>query len=276
MLALYVAALGYLYTQQQKLEYHPKANLDEPASVGLVDVQRINIDTRDDQHLVAWYKKPQPLHPTILYFHGNTGNLADLKSRIGLLTDRGDGLLAVDYRGFGASSGAPTEAGLILDGEAAYEALLAREIGLKHIVIYGHSLGSGVAVAVAARHRVAALVLEAPFTSAADVAQAQYWEFPVRTLMRDQFHSDQRIGAVQSPILILHDVGDPTVPYRFGQKLFELAPEPKTFLKVPVTSHDVLLTAGVNDQVQAWLAAHVPLAPDDPTGTGAGSPDTLE
>src|SRR5487761_2289605 len=166
VLVLYLAALGYLYTQQQRLEYHPKANPDEPASVGLSDVKRLNIDTRDDQHLVAWYKKPQPLHPTILYFHGNTGNLADLKARIILLTDRGDGLLAVDYRGFGASSGTPNEAGLILDGEAAYEALLAREIGLKHIVIYGHSLGTGVAVALAARHRVAALVLEAPFTSA--------------------------------------------------------------------------------------------------------------
>ncbi len=269
LLGLYIAACAFLYFDQQHLEYAPVASTDQPGDYGLTDFKRLTLSTPDNQTLIAWYKKAAPLHPTILYLHGNAGNLGEFAKRYKILSANGDGVLAVDYRGFGASTGAPDETGLITDGEAAYNALIAREIGLSHIIIYGHSLGSGVAVALAARHKVAALVLEAPFSSAVDVGAFRYPEFPVRDLMRDQFRSDLRIAKVTSPILIMHGTADKTVPYQFGKRLFDLAPQPKDMLTFPGDGHDLLPAPGVADKLEAWLTAHVPLSAPDPTGTGS-------
>lgn len=266
---LYVAACAFLYFDQQHLEYKPVASSDQPGDFGLPDFKRLTLKTSDGQTLIAWYKKAAPMHATILYLHGNAGNLGEFAKRYRLLDANGDGVLAVDYRGFGASTGAPDEKGLIKDGQAAYDALISREIGLSHIIIYGHSLGSGVAVALAARHKVAALVLEAPFSSAVDVGAFRYPEFPVRDLMRDQFRSDLAIVKVKSPILILHGTADKTVPYQFGKRLYDLAPEPKDMFTFPGGSHDLLPSPGVAPKLEAWLSAHVPLSAADPTGTGS-------
>lgn len=269
LLGLYIAACAFLYFDQQHLEYKPVASTDRPGDFGLPDFKRLMLKTSDGQTLIAWYKKAAPMHATILYLHGNAGNLGEFAKRYKLLGAQGDGVLAVDYRGFGASTGAPNENGLILDGQAAYDALISREIGLNHIIIYGHSLGSGVAVALAARHKVAALVLEAPFSSAVDIAAYRYPEFPVRVLMRDQFRSDLRIGKVKSPILIMHGTADQTVPYQFGKRLYDLAPEPKDMFTFPGDTHDLLPAPGVALKLEVWLTAHVPLSAADPTGTGS-------
>ncbi|MBV1706031.1 MAG: alpha/beta hydrolase [Hyphomicrobiales bacterium] len=269
LLGLYVAACAFLYFDQQHLEYTPVASTDQPRDYGLKGFERLTLTTSDNQTLIAWYKKAAPLHPTLLYLHGNLGNLGEFANRYKILSANGDGVLAVDYRGFGASTGSPTEPGLIIDGETAYNALIAREIGLSHIIIYGHSLGSGIAVALAARHRVAALVLEAPFSSAVDVGAYRYPEFPVRDLMRDQFRSDLRIGKVKCPILIMHGTDDKTVPYQFGKRLFDLAPQPKDMFTFPGDGHDLLPAPGVAGKLEAWLSARVPLSVPDPTGTGS-------
>ena len=255
---LYCLALGALIWFQRDAMYFPQALDTTPAKAGFEGAESFTLNTSDNQHLVAWHKRAKPGKPTILYFYGNGGVLARMSPRFNALTDGGNGLMAVDYRGYGGSTGQPTEEGLLLDGEAAYIHLLAEGVPPDRIVVYGESLGSGVAVALAARHRPASLILEAPFSSAVDVAAGRYWMFPVRALMRDQFRSDLRIKDVLAPILILHGENDDVVPVKFGRRLFNLAPFPKEFMGIPGSGHALLLLPGVAARVKDWLAGTLP------------------
>jgi fermentation-respiration switch protein FrsA (DUF1100 family) len=165
----------------------------------------------------------------------------------------GTGLVGVDYRGYGGSTGQPTERGLMIDAETAY-AFAAARYPAARIAVWGESLGTGVAVALAAERPVGRLVLEAPFTSTADIAALHYPYVPVHWLMKDQFRSDEKIGAVKAPLLVLHGGRDPIVPIRFGERLFELAHEPKRFVRFPDGEHENLDQFGALDAVKAFLA----------------------
>src|SRR5262249_5392530 len=156
-----------------------------------------------------------------LYFHGNGGALRYRVDRFRRLITDGIGLVALEYRGYGGSSGSPSEAGVIAHAQAAASVSAARLPG-PQILPSGASLGSGVAVALAAERPVGRVILEAPFTSAVAVAATHYWYMPVRLLMSDQYRSDKRIGKVTAPVLILHGKRDAVVPYAMGEKLFEL------------------------------------------------------
>jgi uncharacterized protein len=147
------------------------------------------------------------------------------------------GLLAIEYRGYASSTGSPSERGLKLDGEAAYAAAIASGVAPERIVPLGESLGSGIAIALAARHKIGALVLDSPYSSIADVAAAVYWFVPVRALLRDPFRNDLLIGSVEAPTLIVHGTKDGVVPIRFGEKLFALANQPKEFWRVEGAAH---------------------------------------
>ena len=167
----------------------------------------------------------------------------------------GMGLLAIEYRGYASSTGSPSERGLKLDGEAAYSAAIASGVGPEHIVALGESLGSGVAVALAARHKIGALVLDSPYSSIADVAAAAYWFVPVRALLRDPFRNEVLIGSVKAPTLIVHGTKDGVVPIRFGEKLFALANPPKAFWRVEGAGH---LAMGERlADVLSWIAQTV-------------------
>jgi fermentation-respiration switch protein FrsA (DUF1100 family) len=155
------------------------------------------------------------------------------------LTTDGSGLVALSYRGYGGSSGRPTEAGLVNDALAAYAFACARYQPAR-IVLWGESLGSGVAVALAAEYPVGHVILEAPFTSAADVGAGHYWFVPVRLLMKDQFRSDLRIGKVTAPVLVLHGDRDYVVPIALGERLYALIDAPKRFVRFPGVGHDGL------------------------------------
>jgi uncharacterized protein len=235
--------------------YFPDTTRVIPEAVGLVGASEVALAASDGTTLVAWYKPPREECRSLLYFQGNGGNLAGRVDRFKALTADGDGLLALSYRGYGGSAGTPTEDGLLRDGEAAYEALVSRAGTPERIVVIGESLGTGIAVAVAAKHKVAALVLEAPYSATVDVAAARYWMFPVRLLMRDQMRSDKRIADVHCPILMLHGEADGVIPIRFGEGLFSLANEPKQFIRVPGAGHQVMHVPGVMEKIEAWLAA---------------------
>jgi fermentation-respiration switch protein FrsA (DUF1100 family) len=166
----------------------------------------------------------------------------------------GAGLIALSYRGYMGSSGSPTEAGLLRDAEAAYR-FAADRYPPERIALWGHSLGSGVAVALAATRAVARVILEAPFTSTADVAQRMFPIVPVRWLMRDQFRSDQRVGAVTAPILMLHGARDLVVPIAQGERLFALANEPKRFVRYEAGGHDDLEIHGAGAEARRFIAA---------------------
>ena len=161
------------------------------------------------------------------------------------------------------STGTPTEDGLSRDAEAAYQFAVSR-YSWDRIALWGHSLGSGVAVALAATHPVDKLILEAPFSSTADVAASMFPVVPARWLMHDQYHSERRIGAVKTSILILHGERDVVVPIRFGERLFALAPEPKRFVRYPAGGHDDLDAYGAGAEARRFIAEANPAVPAEP------------
>ncbi len=248
----YFGALALLYFAQRALMYFPDRTQTPPAAAGLRAAETVLLDTPDGERIVAWHVPPQGERPLVLYLHGNGGSLSDRAERFRTLTADGTGLVAIDYRGYGGSSGRPTEAGLVIDAETAY-AFAAARYPMQRIAIWGESLGTGVAVALAAERPAGRLVLEAPFTSTVDLAARQYPIVPVRWLMKDQFRSDLRIAKVQAPLLILHGERDPVVPIAYGERLFALAHEPKRMVRFPEGEHENLDRYGALPVVKAFL-----------------------
>ncbi len=253
--AFYLAAIASLGLFQRRLQYFPDTRLVSPQEAGLTGVEDLRLVAADGETLVAWHVPPKDDRPLILYFHGNGGALVDRVPRFRALAAKGYGFLAIAYRGYGGSTGAPTQEGLMRDGEAAYKEAHARGYDGRRIVLVGESLGSGVATALAATHEAAALVLDSPFSSAVDVAAARFGVFPVRWLMLDQFRSDIAIRDVHIPLLVVHGDKDWIVPIGLGERLFDLANQPKTFLHVPGGAHLVLGLAEVFPRVCEWIDA---------------------
>ena len=233
---LYAAVFVGLFLGQRKILFRCDAAEVDPATLGL-KAEVVRLKTEDGENLLAWSIAPAPGRPLILYFHGNAGGIDLRVERFRDMAKAGMGLLAIEYRGYASSTGSPSEHGLKLDGEAAYAAAIASGVASERIVPLGESLGSGVAVALAARHKVGALVLDSPYSSIVDVAAAAYWFVPVRALLRDPFRNDLLIGSVTAPTLIVHGTKDVVVPIRFGEKLFALANPPKEFWRVEGAVH---------------------------------------
>lgn len=261
--ALYVAAVAYFYAVQRSLMYFPETAHTTPAAAGLAEAQEVPLTAADGTGIFAWHISPREGRPVIIYFHGNGGALRYRAARFHRLAAEGIGLVALEYRGFGGAAGSPTEAGLIADAEAAYQ-FAASRYPASQIVLWGESLGSGVAVALATQEKVARVILEAPFTSTAALGAIRYWYMPVRFLMKDQFRSDRRIGEVTAPVLILHGARDRVVPYAMGERLFELINAPKHIVRFLDGDHDDLDNAGALHAVARFLAGDLdkpPVAP---------------
>jgi fermentation-respiration switch protein FrsA (DUF1100 family) len=256
--ALIIVAAGFgafvvlMYVMQRSLQYHPDRQRTPPAEAGLPGAQEITLDTADGEKVIVWTIPPKGDRPLILYFHGNGGALRDRANRFRALTADGTGLVALSYRGYGGSSGSPSETGLIADAEAAYRFALT-QAQPERIAVIGESLGTGVAVAIAAEHKVGRVILESPFTSAVDIGAAVYWYLPVRLLMKDPFYSDRRIRKVAAPLLVLHGARDNIVPIESGERLFALAHQPKRFVRFPEGSHVDLDNYGAQDVIRAFL-----------------------
>jgi fermentation-respiration switch protein FrsA (DUF1100 family) len=214
--------------------------------------EEVLLDTSDGEKVIAWHVPPRGDQPVFLYLHGNGGSLRYRVDRYRALTADGSGLLALSYRGYGGSTGHPTEEGLIADAQTAYAFAVAR-YGAKRIDLWGESLGSGVAVALAADRPIGRMVLQAPFTSAADVGATRYWYMPVRLLMKDQYRSDLRIGAVTAPVLVLHGEHDTIVPISLGERLYDMIKSPKRFVRFTDAGHNDLGMQAV-DAARRFLA----------------------
>jgi fermentation-respiration switch protein FrsA (DUF1100 family) len=243
LLVCYGGLLALLFFAQRSLMYFPDRMRVAPSDAGLPQAEEVVLETADGEKVIAWHIPPQEGRPVVIYFHGNGGALHIRVGRFRALTAGGDGLVALSYRGYGGSTGRPSEAGLLADAAAAHGFAVARHPMAK-IVLWGESLGSGVAIALAKQRPVGGLVLEAPFTSAVDIAAAVYPFVPVRLLMLDQFRSDEHIGAIKAPVLILHGERDRVVPIAYGERLFALAHEPKKFVRFPQGDHNDLDTQG--------------------------------
>jgi len=249
----YGGVLALMYVFQRALMYFPDATRVAPAQAGLPQAEEVTFTSSDGEKLLAWFVPPRGGKPVVLYFQGNAEGLPARVGRFTWLTADGTGLLALCYRGYGGSTGKPSEDGLIRDAAAAYDFARAH-YPAGRIVLFGESLGTAVTVALAAGHEVAGVILDAPFTSAAEVGAAAYPFAPVRWFMKDKFHSDERIGRVSAPLLVLHGEADRIVPIRFGEKLFALAREPKRFVRFPEGGHVNLDDFGAAKVVKEFLA----------------------
>jgi fermentation-respiration switch protein FrsA (DUF1100 family) len=256
VVGVYAAMALYMFLQQRSLQYHPTHKRLTPSGEGLAGVTEEIIATPDGEKLIAWYAEAAPGTPTILFFHGNGGEVGDRAGRLNYYKSRGFGALFVSYRGYGGSSGAISENGFIIDALAAYDWLMSRNVRPKQIYVIGESLGTGIAVQLAAQRKIAALALEAPFTSAADVAAEIYWWLPVRLLMKDTFHSRDFIGKVTVPVLIQHGDSDGVIPVGHSRKLFAMANEPKDLVILTNGGHEAIYDPEVWKRELAFFRKH--------------------
>ena len=256
-----VAALGYvgvlaaLYVAQRSIIFPiPTTARTTPAAAGFPQAEEHVLMTSDGEKVIVWHVAAKGDHRVILYFPGNGDTLAGSSGRFAEMTADGTGLVALAYRGYAGSSGTPSEEGLLKDAAATF-GFASMLYEPRRMVIWGYSLGTGAAVALASEHAVGGLILEAPYTSIADVAAAAYPVFPVRYFVKDPFHSDRRIARVTAPLLIMHGELDTTVPIRFGMRLFALAREPKQFVRFDQGTNDNLGSLGAVETARHFIAA---------------------
>jgi fermentation-respiration switch protein FrsA (DUF1100 family) len=236
--AVYLAFLLVLRLSETRLIYAPGPvrALDPPPSELDLSPERVEIPSADGVMLVAWVIRP-PARDTagrwLLICHGNGGNISDAgrPAHYAGLRALGLNLLAFDYRGYGESGGRPTEEGLYRDADAAYRYLReVRHVPPERIVLFGHSLGSAVAVELATRVPAAGLVLDGAISSVVDRAQELYPFVPVRWIARSRYASIDRIGGIAMPKLFLHARNDEVIPFSHGRRLYDAAAPPKTFV----------------------------------------------
>jgi len=255
---LYLASLALLFVFQRNVLYVPNTTAPDLAEAGLRGVmQALHTTTEDGLQLLAWYRPP-PSNPgaVLVYFHGNAGHIGHRADRVRPYIEAGYGVLLVEYRGFGGNPGQPSEQGLYADARAALDFLGRQGIARERMVFYGESLGTAIAVEMATTHGCAALVLEAPFTSVAAVAQSRYWMFPVRQLVLDKFDSLSKIVRIRCPLFLMHGERDRIIPIRYGRELFDAAPDPKAAKWFPEGNHTNFDEFGGPAAVMEFLRQH--------------------
>lgn len=253
LLALYGVIVFGTYMFQRRLIYFPDTQRITPASVNLPDVAEMTLNTPDGEKVLVWYGKAKPGNPTLLYFHGNAGSFEFRQERIRRYMARGVGMFMMTYRGFGGSTGSPSERANIADAFLAYDTLVAQGVQPEDIIVYGESLGSGIAVQLAAQRPVGGIILDAPYTSLVDIAASVYPYLPTRWLMTDRYETMNYIGRVKAPLLILQGELDEVVPIAMGRAVFAAANEPKTMKTFPGAGHSDHWNFGSYEAAYAWL-----------------------
>ena len=247
-----------LYLTQRWLIFRPTTKrYRSPTSLRLDNVREIWLNSPDGAQIMSWQMRPKPGMPTLLYLHGNNCNLSNRRERISRFARDGYGLMMPSFRGYGLSTGFSSEQNNVNDALMAYEALRAQNIAAKDIIVYGESLGSGVAVQVAALREVGALILEAPYTSLSDLVRHRLRFIPAYTFLKDEFNSVEHIKKVTAPLLIVHSLGDEVIPIAFGRWLFEAATGHKEFLRVRGAGHFGLFRSGAWSKIRFFVEKHV-------------------
>jgi fermentation-respiration switch protein FrsA (DUF1100 family) len=235
---------GVLYLAATRAAYYPLRYPDGYWSLRTeIGASEVWLHTADGVRLNAWWIPSSQARVITLFLHGNAGNITHREGHIRAITSAGSSLLILDYRGYGKSEGRPTERGLYQDAAAAYQYLLDHGYSGGQIVLHGESLGSAVAVDLASRRPCAGVVLEAPFTSGADVARSV---LPVLgPLLFRGFDARGKIGRIHVPLLVINGDVDDVIPPALGKALFAAANDPKTFWQIPGAGHnDIVEAAG--------------------------------
>ncbi len=256
---VYVAFTALLYILQPKYVYYPERTLSaEPSSIGL-QFESVYFTTTDGLRLSGWFVPIKSARGTVLFCHGNAGNISHRLDSIQIFHQLGLDVFIFDYRGYGQSEGKPTEQGTYKDAEAAWRYLTEeRQVNPNGIIIFGRSLGGAVASWLAQSHSPGALILESTFTSLPDIAANLYPYLPVRLLLRFKYNTAEYLGKVNCPVLIVHSHDDEIMPFSHGQRLFDMASEPKKFLEISGTHNEGFITSGKDYEkgLKAFISEH--------------------
>ena len=239
--SVYLLLCGAVFVMQRTLLYPAARQAPNLAAHDVDGLREVTTQTPDGLTLRHWYVPPtEPGAPVLVVFHGNAGHLGDRVSKLDSIINAGFGVLFAGYRGYSGNPGKPSEDGLTADARLLLDWLEAEGVAPERTVLYGESLGTGVAVKMAAERESAAVILESPYTSIAEVAQTHYWYLPAKWLVLDKWDSMAHIGRIRAPLLVLHGARDKTVPTRFGKRLFAAAPEPKELFILNGRAHNDL------------------------------------
>ncbi len=257
---MYVGAAGLIYLFQTGFVYFPaKEIVSTPHELGLA-YEAVTLHTEDGVELSSWFIAVENPRATVIICHGNAGNVSNRMNLIRMFHSLSLNVLIFDYRGFGASSGKPSEVGTYRDAEAAWRYVVDdRNVKPEDIVVYGESLGGAIAARLAMQHKPGGLVLQSTFTSMPELACRLYRFFPVRLLCRFSYNTAEYLSGVDCPTLVIHSRNDEIVPYSQGWDLYVLAREPKEFLEIEGGHNDGLLISeekfigGINGFLQTQL-----------------------
>jgi fermentation-respiration switch protein FrsA (DUF1100 family) len=235
LVLVYAALAGCIFLAQERLVYFPHAAREHavtPAAHGL-PYEDVAIRTEDGETLHAWWVPAANPRGTVLHFHGNAGNISHRIDYARMFRGLGYNTLLVDYRGYGRSTGSPSESGTYQDATAS-RGWLTETRGLRDrdIVVFGESLGGAVACWLAARHAPRALVLASTFTSVPDLGSEVYAFLPVRLMSRIHYNTRECVSRVDAPVLVVHSRADDIIPYAHGERIYAAAREPKAFLEL--------------------------------------------
>ena len=225
--AIYFLVLVFLYFYQRNLLYHPNENNYSGDKIS-VDIEKVKIQTADNIELLGWYhKKNLKDYKTLVYFHGNAGSLENRIHKLNHFQDMNINFLIIAWRGFNGNKGKPSERGLYVDGKSAIDWLKKKGVDEKNLILYGESLGTGVATHLAQNKNYAGVILETPFTSMIDAAKNFYPYIPINLLLKDKFENFKKVKNINIPILVMHGEVDQIVPFSMGKKIYEIANNPK-------------------------------------------------
>lgn len=244
---IYLGLLVLLYFFQRSLIYFPDNHVYSPDDAGVPEMHIIELPTVDGLKIKAWYLPPsEPSRPTILYFHGNAGNIANRGFIVRPFIDKGYGVLLLTYRGYSGNPGKPSEEGLYNDARAAMQFLENEKVSPHCIVLYGNSIGAAIAIQMATEYSVGALVLQSPFSTLTDVAQVHYAFFmPFKGLINDKYDSMSKVKSIYAPVYILHGKSDNIIPPELSRKLFDAIGQPKEAKYLPNRGHNDLFEPGL-------------------------------
>lgn len=259
---LYFVPLAALSYFQEALIFLPSSeHVDNPEELGLTDMQIVSIKTPDGLMLQDWFRPPTNGDKyTVVLFHGSFVNLRFIALIIPFLQKSDHGLFLCEYRGFGASPGSPTEQGVYTDARAAVEWLAKNGHPADHLIFYGSSLGTGVAVEMAVETPPAMVILHSPYARLYDVVKRLFPFYPINFLLRNRFDSVDKIGKIHAPVLILHGDDDSIIPIANARKLFEAANHPKYFIEAKGWGHnDLFFNKVIYKRIGAWIDQQIAL-----------------
>ena len=235
ILVIYFILLAYLFIFQRNLMYHPQENNYSGDKIE-VEIEKVQIQTADNISLLGWFhKKDLKKFKTVVYFHGNAGSLENRIHKLNHFKNMNVNFLIIAWRGFSGNLGKPSENALYEDGKSAINWLKNKGLSDSDLIIYGESLGTGIATEVSQNKKYAGLILETPFTSMIAAAKNFYPYIPVSLILKDKYKNDEKIKNINIPVLVMHGEKDQIVPFSMGQKMFDLANDPKSSY---FTKHD--------------------------------------